>query len=96
MKHKQLYLIAYDIHDDKKRTRLASKLEDLGGQRINYSVFELMLPPRHYPAFEQEMQDLTEAEEDRIAIYPVCRSCYSRAAWLPEKGPLPPTPLVSV
>jgi CRISPR-associated protein Cas2 len=67
------YVIAYDVTDDSRRTRLASLLLDYG-DRVQKSVFEADLNAT-------EMQEMIEqaakyiAAGDSLRIYPLCQSC---------------------
>lgn len=71
------YLIAYDITNDKIRTRIGNILEDYG-KRVQYSVFECWVE-------EDKLNDLinlleTEIKEDgNIRIYPLCKSCFEKS-----------------
>ena len=40
--HSMFYLVTYDITDDQRRTKVAKILEDFG-DRVQYSVFEMIL-----------------------------------------------------
>ena len=96
MAKKHLYLLAYDIESDKRRTKLARWLEDEGGERVNYSVFEMMIPPEKYQGFLQSVSDRISPKRDRVAIYPICKTCYAKSCFIPEKGPPPPKGIVAV
>jgi CRISPR-associated protein Cas2 len=96
MVKQQLYLIAYDIESDKRRNKVAHLLEDRGGERVNYSVFEIMVESGKFPRFKQKIVDIIDEKRDRVVIYPVCRTCFSKAEYIPDKGPPPPKALVSV
>ena len=93
---KKLYVICYDIENNKRRTRFASFLADLGGERVNYSVFELMLNTDAYEKLVNKIPDMIAQKRDRIIMYPICRQCYKTTAFIPERGPMPPKPLVEV
>lgn len=87
MVSKQLYIIAYDIRKDRSRTRLAQHLEDLGGTRINRSVFELMLRKSQLPKLLARIADGIDPDTDQVAIYPLCRACYGRSHYIPDLDP---------
>ena len=67
------YLVAYDITDNGRRTRLSRLLEGYG-DRVQYSVFEADLS-------RQEVKDILLAaaklvgEEDSLRLYPACADC---------------------
>lgn len=79
----KLYLIAYDIQEDRGRRKMAQWLEDEGGTRINYSVFECELSARRKKVFLNKLNDWIDPDTDRIAIYRICKSCASQALYLP-------------
>ena len=70
-----LYLIAYDISVDARRTELAELLEGFG-QRVQRSVFECDLNEREYQALERKMKRMLKLEEgDNVRIYRLCGAC---------------------
>jgi CRISPR-associated protein Cas2 len=80
-----LYIIGYDISDDKRRGALASLLLDYG-DRVQYSLFEADLE-------EKELKELREAAEkiifaeDSLRIYPLCAGCKGKVMHEgPERG----------
>jgi CRISPR-associated protein Cas2 len=72
------YIIAYDVTDDGKRTKLANLL--LGyGERVQKSVFEADLEPSEV----QEILKLAAnyiSGTDNLRLYPQCRACASRGS----------------
>ncbi|MEL6256463.1 MAG: CRISPR-associated endonuclease Cas2 [Bacteroidota bacterium] len=89
MARKKLYIICYDIEHNKRRTKFAKFLEDEGGERSNYSVFELMLSKKEYARILTKVPEYISPKRDRIAIYPVCKQCYKFTEYIPEFGPMP-------
>jgi len=77
-----IYVIAYDIDDDKRRSRISKLLEEYG-VRVQESVFECNLSPRLY---EELLNKLTgNAKEGvNVRIYPVCKDCYLKAIGMGE------------
>jgi CRISPR-associated protein Cas2 len=59
------FLIAYDVPDDRRRTRLAHKLETYG-DRIQYSVFVCDLKPARLVRLRATVRDLIQAGEDSV------------------------------
>ncbi|RMG65364.1 MAG: CRISPR-associated endonuclease Cas2 [Bacteroidetes bacterium] len=85
-----LYLITYDISDDGDRSRCSQLLQDLGGRRINLSVFELLLAPGEEEKLMVRLAEMLDPACDSVACYLVCQACYGRAWWWPEgPGPWP-------
>lgn len=70
-------LIAYDVSDDARRRAVAKVLLRVG-LRIQYSLFELWLPPGALPPIINALSALIEPRLDRIDIIPVCATCTPR------------------
>ena len=70
-----LFVVSYDIEDDKSRTRLSKLLLDYG-DRVQFSVFQV-------EAEREEMSNLIRkcaahiGNSDSIRIYPICATCES-------------------
>lgn len=67
-------VIAYDIPDNRRRLRVMRLLQD-HGQRVQKSVFECDLAPRHYAALRARLEALLHPREDNVRYYPLCRAC---------------------
>lgn len=61
------YLIAYDIPDDKRRTRLAKKLQSYG-DRIQYSVFVADCKPAKLVRLRRIIVETVVCEQDSVLI----------------------------
>ncbi len=59
------YLIAYDIADDKRRTKVFNTLMD-NGDHVQYSVFIAELSRREHTVLWYEIDDLIDAGEDQV------------------------------
>ena len=81
---KQLYVIAYDIQDDKTRTQTADLLQAAGGIRRNLSVFECMFSAPVRKRVLREIQALIDVKTDSVLCYKVCRACYVHTQYIPE------------
>lgn len=62
MRNEQIYIILYDIEDDKVRDRLAKHLEQWGYERIQYSVFIGLQPIHKNKTLQQIIKDLIDIE----------------------------------
>jgi len=71
---KTLYLIAYDIPSQKRRTRLANRLEDFG-VRVQKSVFECELTADLLRELRRCITSLIDDTEDNVRIYSLCGEC---------------------
>lgn len=61
------YLIAYDIPDDARRTRIAKKLESYG-DRVQYSVFVVDARPARLIRLRRDLELLTDTSADSILL----------------------------
>lgn len=86
---KTFFVFAYDIPDDRRRTKIANVLEGYG-TRVNYSVFECVLDPRRYRALRTRLQRYLVPSEDALRVYPLCDTCLGRVETV---GGLPVTVL---
>ena len=73
-----IYIIAYDIADNKRRLRVAKTLESWG-YRIQESVFQLRLDTATLARVRSSLAVLISESDDVIHIYPICSSCAGRA-----------------
>jgi len=74
-----LYLVFYDIKNDRIRTKTADALEQYGYERIQYSVFLGLENPRSLPALWNKLQTLIKIEEfpdDRVYVLRLRKSYF--------------------
>lgn len=76
-----LYIISYDIPDDKRRQRVAKHLLDVGN-RVQYSVFECRLDDKQLAKLRVRLEKTADLEEDNIRIYRLCGACAQEIAIL--------------
>ena len=76
-----IYIIAYDIADNKRRLRVAKTLESWG-YRIQESVFQLRLDTATLARVRSRLAALISESDDVIHIYPICSSCADHADML--------------
>jgi len=74
-----LYLIAYDISVDARRTKLAELLEGFG-QRVQRSVFECDLNPGEFARLGRELRDLIDQNVDSVRCYRLDQEAVRRIA----------------
>jgi CRISPR-associated protein Cas2 len=72
-----LHLVAYDIADPKRLSRVAKVCKDYG-IRVEYSVFECDLPPYMFEEMWRELNAIIDHDNDAIIAYIICRSCVER------------------
>ena len=81
---KNFIVIAYDISDNLRRSRVSQLLERLGSW-INYSVFECMITDNQYYKLQYEIEKIINYKEDVVAYYPICVNCYTKTNYSPIK-----------
>ena len=80
------YVIAYDIPDDKRRTKIHKVL--LGfGKWTQYSLFECFLSRKDLILLQSKLIEHLVAREDSVRFYPLCASCASKVETV--GGPAP-------
>jgi len=65
-----LWIISFDISDNKRRRRAARILEGYG-HRTQYSVFECLLRRQQLRKVQGQLKQLIEPN-DKVFYYPVC------------------------
>jgi CRISPR-associated protein Cas2 len=65
-------VVSYDIVDDRRRTRVASEMENFG-ERVQYSVFECHLEEAQVRELQRRVETLIAWEEDRVRYYTLCK-----------------------
>lgn len=69
-----LTLVAYDITEPKRLTKIAHHCEDYG-VRIQYSIFECRLEADAFEQFWNELLELIDPATDRLLAYKICLAC---------------------
>ena len=72
-----IYLVSYDIVEDKKRAKLHKMLKNFGSRK-QYSVFECDLDGKKYVELEYKIKKIKIETGDSIMVYPLCSSCESK------------------
>lgn len=73
----QFILVAYDISDDKRRTKLHNKLLDFGTP-VQYSVFECLLDEKAEKAMRQAVKRVIRPRKDHVRFYYLCATCLQK------------------
>jgi CRISPR-associated protein Cas2 len=80
------YVIAYDIPDDKRRTKVHKIL--LGyGKWTQYSLFECFLTRKQLLLLSSKLEKHLVARQDSVRFYHLCANCVSKVETV--GGPLP-------
>ncbi len=66
------YVVVYDIPCGKRRKKVSDLLEGYG-QRVQYSVFECVLPQSKYDELRLRLNKQVKLEEDSVRFYPLSR-----------------------
>jgi CRISPR-associated protein Cas2 len=69
-----LYVIAYDISDDRRRAKVHKALSGYG-RWTQYSLFECFLNERQYLQLRHRLEQYLDAGSDSVRFYPLCQSC---------------------
>lgn len=80
-----IYIVSYDIPDNRRRTRLAKLLEKFA-VRVQYSVFEADLTPEQFRSMLQLALKEIDDHEDNLRIYRLCFSCVQNIARYGRQG----------
>ena len=73
-----MYIISYDIQEDKIRNKAAKLLEG-HGKRVQYSVFECRITEKQMKALYPKLEDLiSESDNSSVLVYEICKSCEKR------------------
>jgi CRISPR-associated protein Cas2 len=77
MSQTTLYVVAYDIEDDKRRTRV-HKLLCAYGKWTQYSLFECHLTRLQRVELRDRLDMLVNPDTDSVRFYPLCDACIKR------------------
>jgi CRISPR-associated protein Cas2 len=72
-----LYVIAYDLPDDRRRTKVHKILSGFG-RWTQYSLFECFLTRKDLVKLQQRLRPYLKPREDSVRFYPVCAACMKR------------------
>lgn len=81
----RLYVISYDISENKIRNKISKLLEGYG-RRVQYSVFECRLKDSSYVTLYQSLLDFViNSDTDSIRIYRICNICETKIITIGRK-----------
>jgi CRISPR-associated protein Cas2 len=72
-----MFVVAYDISDDRRRTRLFKTLKRYG-TAVQESVFECHLTTNQFIQMRQAVERVIEPREDQVRYYDLCQACAGR------------------
>jgi CRISPR-associated protein Cas2 len=86
MDDKSFYVIAYDIPEDKRRTKVHDIL--LGfGRWTQYSLFEVWATKKQLLILQQRLSRYVKPSEDSVRFYSLCNSCVSKTETIGGEKP---------
>ena len=71
------YVIAYDIPDDRRRTKIHQVLIGFG-KWTQYSLFECFLTRKQLVLLRSKLAEHLVEQQDSVRFYPMCASCVKR------------------
>lgn len=81
-----LYVIAYDIPNDRRRVKVHKTLCGFG-EWTQYSLFECYLTEKELVTLRGKLEKLLEAEEDSVRFYPICAACVAKVVTIGSERP---------
>ncbi|MBO0350542.1 CRISPR-associated endonuclease Cas2 [Phormidium pseudopriestleyi FRX01] len=70
-------VIAYDISEDKRRTKIHNMLKSYG-QWVQFSLFECDLTDTQYSKLRSRLSKVIKPEEDSILFFFLCACCQGK------------------
>ncbi len=80
------YVVAYDIPDDRRRTKVHRTLSAFG-QWTQYSLFECFLSAKELVELRNRLNRHLKPEEDSVRFYPLCQACLERVETIGSPKP---------
>jgi CRISPR-associated protein Cas2 len=80
------YVVAYDIPDDRRRTKVHQILMGFGTW-TQYSLFECFLSRKELILLQSKLDANLDATQDSVRFYPLCANCVTKVQTI---GGLPP------
>lgn len=71
------YVVAYDIPDDRRRTKIHKTLSGFG-QWTQFSLFECHLTDKQYLQLRQKLDRHLKPDEDSLRFYALCAGCLAK------------------
>ena len=81
-----LYVVAYDIPNDRRRTKVHKALCGFG-EWTQYSLFECHLTDKQLVSLRGKLDKLLKPEEDSVRFYSMCAACVSKTETVGSEKP---------
>jgi CRISPR-associated protein Cas2 len=72
-----MFVVAYDISDDRRRTRLFKTLKRFG-TAVQESIFECHLTADQFAKMRQTVESVIDPQLDQVRYYNLCQQCSER------------------
>ena len=82
-----LYVIAYDIPSDRRRTKVHKTLCGFG-RWTQYSLFECHLSAKELVVLQSRLDRLLKPDEDSVRFYYLCASCVGKVETVGSPRPV--------
>lgn len=92
---RSLYLLAYDMSDNKRRAKIAKLMESMG-ERVQGSVFEAYLDAAELQKVMKKSGKIMNMEEDSLRVYFLCEACRPKLKTLGQGKPTAPPDTIIV
>ena len=83
-----LYVIAYDIPNDRRRTKVHKTLCGFG-EWTQYSLFECFLEAKELVQLRAKLQALLDPDQDSVRLYPLSAECCEKVETIGSPAPAP-------
>lgn len=84
-----LYVVAYDISSDRRRTKVHKVLCGYGAW-TQFSLFECYLTETQYLRLRAQLNQHLNEDQDTVRFYPLCMSCQNRVETVGSPKPQEP------
>jgi len=81
-----LYVIAYDIPDDRRRTKVHRVLSGFG-KWTQYSLFECYLSDKELVKLRGKLDKVLKGDEDSVRFYHICKACEEKVETIGSEKP---------
>lgn len=88
-----LYVVAYDIPDDKRRTKVHRVLSGYGTW-TQYSLFECWLTRRQFIELRAKLMKHLLPDRDSVRFYPLCGACQGKVITVGSDRPHDPVAVI--
>jgi len=80
------YVIAYDIPDDRRRTKVHKLLSGFGAW-TQFSLFECFLSKQELILLKAKLAKHLDESQDSVRFYPLCAACVAKVVTVGDPPP---------